>query len=225
MSTARLLGRTLCRAWPCTASGLAHLASVAAGVPRTFLPGVACVCWVPGFVSRAFPRGLVPCFGEARPPVVARWESTHEPFRPSASESVLFWGCCSSDFHSFYKCFFLSGCCGSSHHAVGGLFHLTVMAHVQVPRAEKILCLEVIFYRGRFWVYSMFSKTSVTWMVGVPNYFFTLCLVINVLAFSLAAVASSLSFIFGRVTRAAADRAGFSPPSAGRSRPPVLISR
>lgn len=88
MSTARLLGRTLCRAWPCTASGLAHLASVAAGVPRTFHPGVACVCWVPGFVSRAFPHGLVPCFGEARPPVVACWESTHEPFsglpRPKA---------------------------------------------------------------------------------------------------------------------------------------------
>lgn len=93
------------------------------------------------------------------------------------------------------------------------------------PEGRENFSLEVIFYRGWFWVYSVFSETSVTWMLDFLNYFFTFCLFVNVLAFSLAADASSLAVIFVRVTRAAADRVGFSPPSTGRSRPPVLISR
>lgn len=68
------------------------------------------------------------------------------------------------------------------------------------PGGSHILdALRIIFVyfdeRAWLWILVCSSKTSITWMLDFLNYFSIVWLFINLLAFSLAAVAFSLSFI------------------------------
>lgn len=89
------------------------------------------------------------------------------------------------------------------HTALEDLFHHRLWWHVQVLGAEShSLPLRIIFVcfdeRAWLWILVCSSKTSVTWMLDFLNYFSIVWLFINLLAFSLAAVAFSLSFIIVR---------------------------
>lgn len=67
--------------------------------------------------------------------------------------------------------------------------------------------------RAWLWILVCSSETSITWMLDFLNYFSIVWLFVNLLAFSLAAVAFSLSFIIVREFPEEWRTGGFSPLS------------